>query len=58
MVLLAAFNILLAKYSGQNDIIVGTPVAGRQHADLAQVIGMFVNTLVMRNHVQPKQNNQ
>ena len=50
MVLLAAYNILLSKYSGQEDIIVGSPVAGRQHADLENVIGMFVNTLAMRNY--------
>lgn len=50
MVLLAAFNILLAKYSGDEDIIIGTPVAGRTHADTEQIVGMFVNTLVMRNY--------
>jgi amino acid adenylation domain-containing protein/FkbH-like protein len=49
IVLLAAYNVLLAKYSGQEDIIVGTPIAGRNHADLQDVIGMFVNTLAMRN---------
>lgn len=50
MVLLAAYNILLSKYSGQEDILVGTPVAGRRHTDLENVIGIFVNTLAMRNH--------
>ena len=54
MVLLAAYNVLLSKYTGQDDIIVGSPVAGRQHADLENVIGMFVNTLAHRNH--PNQN--
>ncbi len=49
MLLLAAYNILLSKYSGQEDIIVGSPIAGRQHADLENIIGMFVNTLAMRN---------
>ncbi|MCP4154313.1 MAG: AMP-binding protein, partial [bacterium] len=49
MLLLAIFNVLLAKLSGQEDIVVGTPVAGRRHADLGQVIGMFVNTLGLRN---------
>ncbi|MGG0811184.1 condensation domain-containing protein, partial [Paenibacillus alvei] len=49
MVLLSAYQILLAKYSGQDDIIVGTPVAGRSHADLEPLIGMFVNTLAIRN---------
>ncbi len=52
MVLLAAYAVLLSKYTGQEDIIVGSPVAGRQHADLEQVVGMFVNTLVMRTYPQ------
>ncbi|WP_257207177.1 condensation domain-containing protein, partial [Bacillus thuringiensis] len=50
MVLLAAYTTLLAKYSGQEDIIVGTPIAGRTHADLEPIIGMFVNTLAIRNY--------
>ncbi len=50
MVLLSTFNILLSKYSGQDDIIVGSPIAGRPHADLENIIGMFVNTLAMRNY--------
>ncbi len=50
MVLLAAYNVLLSKYSGQDDIIVGSPIAGRPHADLDNVIGMFVNTLALRNY--------
>ncbi|QDY82829.1 amino acid adenylation domain-containing protein [Paenibacillus polymyxa] len=49
MVLLSAYTILLSKYSGQEDIIVGSPVAGREHADLENTIGMFVNTLALRN---------
>ncbi|MCP4213557.1 MAG: hypothetical protein GY765_02820, partial [bacterium] len=48
MVILSAFTILLSKLSGQEDIIVGTPTAGRRHADLENIIGMFVNTLAMR----------
>ncbi|WP_432774041.1 non-ribosomal peptide synthase/polyketide synthase [Brevibacillus gelatini] len=50
MVLLAAYNVLLAKYSGQEDIVVGTPIAGRSHADVEKVLGMFVNTLALRNY--------
>jgi len=50
MVLLAAYNVVLSKYSGQEDIIVGTPIAGRSHADLENLIGVFVNTLAMRNY--------
>ncbi|MCK4260648.1 MAG: amino acid adenylation domain-containing protein, partial [Halanaerobiales bacterium] len=50
MVLLSGVNILLSKYSGQEDIIVGSPIAGRPHPDLEKIIGMFVNTLAMRNN--------
>jgi tyrocidine synthetase-3 len=49
MVLLSAFNLLLSRLGGQEDIVVGTPVAGRRHADLEKIIGMFVNTLALRN---------
>ena len=48
MTLLAAFQTLLARYSGQEDIAVGMPIAGRQQAELEQLIGFFVNTLVLR----------
>jgi len=51
MVCLAAFNVLLSRYSGQTDICVGTPVAGRQHTELEGLIGFFINTLVMRNNL-------
>ncbi|MGD2085113.1 MAG: amino acid adenylation domain-containing protein [Candidatus Aminicenantes bacterium] len=50
MVLLSIFNILISKISGQEDIIIGTPVAGRRDPDLKQVVGMFVNTLALRNY--------
>jgi len=52
MVLLAIYTILLSKYSGQEDIVVGTPIAGRPHTDLENIIGFFVNTLAMRNYPQ------
>ncbi|SFJ64597.1 non-ribosomal peptide synthetase [Thermoflavimicrobium dichotomicum] len=48
MTLLAAFQTLLCRYSGQEDIAVGSPIAGRNHADLEGLIGFFVNTLVYR----------
>ena len=48
MTLLAAFQILLFRYTGQRDILVGTPIAGRTHPDLEGLIGFFVNTLVIR----------
>ncbi len=47
--LLALFNVFLAKLSGSPDIIAGTTTAGREHAHLADIIGMFVNTLALRN---------
>ncbi|UCH94256.1 MAG: amino acid adenylation domain-containing protein [Candidatus Aminicenantes bacterium] len=53
MVLLSLTSLLLAKLSGQEDIIIGTPVAGRRHADLEKIIGMFVNTLPLRNYPSP-----
>ncbi|MEU8035806.1 amino acid adenylation domain-containing protein [Streptosporangium sp. NPDC049078] len=48
MTLLAAFQVLLARYSGQTDFAVGSPVAGRGLPELDGVVGMFVNTLVLR----------
>ena len=48
MTLLAAFDVLLARYSGQQDIVIGTPIAGRNRAGVEKLIGFFVNTLVMR----------
>jgi fengycin family lipopeptide synthetase D len=50
MTLLAAFNVLLSKLSGQEDIVVGTVSAGRGHADIKQMVGVFVNTLALRNY--------
>jgi bacitracin synthase 3 len=50
MVLVAVVNVLLSKLSGQEEIIIGTPIAGRRHADLDKIIGMFVNTLTLRNY--------
>ncbi|MCP5049569.1 MAG: amino acid adenylation domain-containing protein, partial [bacterium] len=50
MVLLALTTILLSKLSGQEDVVIGTPIAGRRHADLEKIIGMFVNTLAFRNY--------
>jgi amino acid adenylation domain-containing protein len=48
MALLAAWQVVLARYSGQTDICVGTPIANRTRAELEGLIGFFVNTLVMR----------
>ncbi|MCP4155453.1 MAG: AMP-binding protein, partial [bacterium] len=50
MVLNALINVLLFRISNQEDIIIGTPVAARRHANLENIIGMFVNTLALRNY--------
>ena len=48
MTLMAAFDLLLSRYSGQEDVVVGTPIAGRNRAEVEKLIGYFANTLVMR----------
>ncbi|HEX2211054.1 MAG TPA: condensation domain-containing protein, partial [Longimicrobium sp.] len=48
MVLLGAFQLLLAKYAGSGDVVVGTPVAGRTRREVEELIGFFINTLVLR----------
>jgi amino acid adenylation domain-containing protein len=50
MVMLALFNVTLSRLTGQDDIIVGTSLVGRRHADLEPIIGMFVNALALRNY--------
>ncbi|OMQ07750.1 condensation domain-containing protein, partial [[Flexibacter] sp. ATCC 35103] len=52
MVLMAGVKILLHRYTGQYDIIVGTPVAGREHPDLENQIGLYLNTLAIRTPLQ------
>ncbi|MBD2773823.1 amino acid adenylation domain-containing protein [Iningainema tapete] len=52
MTLLAAFQILLWRYSGQDDICVGTPIANRNLTEIEGLIGFFVNTLVLRTHLE------
>lgn len=49
MLLLAAFNTLLFRYTGEDDLVVGCPIAGRNKLELEGMIGFFVNSLVMRN---------
>ncbi|HLP60630.1 MAG TPA: amino acid adenylation domain-containing protein [Candidatus Deferrimicrobium sp.] len=49
MVLSSLYYIFLSKLTGQEDIVIGTPVAGRSHADLEPIMGLFVNTLALRN---------
>ncbi len=50
MLLLAVYKVLLAKYSGQEDIVVGTTLSGRTHTDVEPIIGMFVNTVILRSY--------
>jgi acyl carrier protein len=52
--LLAVFSILLSKYTAQSDIIIGSTIAGRSHADLDNVVGVFVNFLLMRIFLGPE----
>ncbi|WP_275381987.1 non-ribosomal peptide synthetase [Xenorhabdus bovienii] len=52
-VLLSAFYVTLAKLSGQNDIVLGTPTDNRHHAQTQPLIGMFVNSLVLRAQLEP-----
>ncbi len=49
MTMLALFDILLSRLSGQEEIIIGTPIAARQHPELEHIVGMFVNTLALRS---------
>jgi amino acid adenylation domain-containing protein len=55
MTLLTGLGVLLARYSGQEDIVVGSPIANRQDAQLEELIGFFLNTLVLRMRVKGEQ---
>ncbi len=50
MMVLAAYNVLLSKYTGQEDIIIGTPVSGRMRQEIEDVVGVFINTLPLRGY--------
>lgn len=56
VVLLAVYKILLHKYSGKNIIAVGSPIAGRNEAEIEGLIGCFINTLVFKSDVNPEDN--
>ncbi|MBO9587036.1 MAG: amino acid adenylation domain-containing protein, partial [Flavobacterium sp.] len=56
MTLMAGFNILLYKYTGQDDIIIGTPIAGREHPELENQFGLYLNTLAIRTQFQEVHN--
>lgn len=49
MILLAAFNVLLAKWSGDEDIVTGSPVTGRRYSGMEQIAGVFINVVAIRN---------
>ena len=51
MLMLSCYYILLSKYTSQDDIVVGTPIVGRELPELSNVLGMFVNTLALRNKI-------
>ena len=51
MLLLSVFYILLNKYTSQDDIVIGTPIVGRELPELSNMLGMFVNTLALRNKI-------
>ncbi len=53
MLMHAAFAVLLSRWSGENDIVLGTPVAGRQNSETKSLIGFFVNTLILRSKPEP-----
>jgi amino acid adenylation domain-containing protein len=55
MVLLAVFNLLLSQVCGQRDIVMAIPGAARQHEDLKNIIGMFVNTLILYTQIKPEE---
>lgn len=47
----AVFTLLLHRYTGEADIVIGSPIAGRTHPDIESLVGFFVNTLVLRNEL-------
>jgi amino acid adenylation domain-containing protein len=51
IIILSIYNVLLSKICSQDEIIIGTPIVGRRHADLYNIIGFFVNTLALRSDV-------
>ncbi|MEH2439354.1 non-ribosomal peptide synthetase [Nostoc sp.] len=55
MTLLAALNVLLSRYTRQEDLCIGSPIANRTHSQTQSLIGFFVNTLVLRNQIKPEQ---
>ncbi|MFP2934950.1 condensation domain-containing protein, partial [Pyxidicoccus sp. 3LG] len=55
MVLLASWQLLLSRYSGQDDVSVGSPIANRNRVETESLIGFFINTLVLRANIDGRQ---
>ncbi|WP_445252994.1 amino acid adenylation domain-containing protein [Nodularia sp. NIES-3585] len=55
MTLLAGFVVLVSRYSGEKDLVVGSPIANRNRTEIESLIGFFVNTLALRFHISPEQ---
>lgn len=54
MTLSALWKVLLHKHSGQQDLVIGTPISGRDHSDLENQVGCFINTLAIRSELNPQ----
>lgn len=55
IVLFAGYNVLLHKYSNQNDIVVGVPISGRTNVNVQDLVGPFINLLAIRNKIEPSE---
>ncbi|WP_341529474.1 amino acid adenylation domain-containing protein [Nostoc sp. UHCC 0302] len=53
MLLLAAYQVLLHRYTGQDDILIGSPAAGRNRLEFAEIVGYFVNIVILRSQISP-----
>ncbi|OWP74007.1 condensation domain-containing protein, partial [Flavobacterium oreochromis] len=56
MTLMAGIKALLYRYTGQTDLVIGTPIAGREHPDLENQIGLYLNTLAIRTQLEDDEN--
>ncbi|NME69789.1 non-ribosomal peptide synthetase [Flammeovirga aprica] len=57
-VLLSAYHVLLYKYTNETDLCIGTPIANREHDEITELIGFFVNTIAIRSQINPDNNFQ
>lgn len=56
MIFIACFMIFLSKYSGSEDVVIGTTMSGRDHPDIQNLLGMFVNTVPINDKIQSNEN--